>query len=306
MLGFFSSKSKQSCVGVDFLATGVAVVEVAAGKSMPGKVKTCDFLPAVGHVEQAQALQDWVEGHHLKNTSCVSLIARQDVQVLQLEKPTVEDSELVQAVSWKIADLINYEIDAAVVDVFQLPPSPKSPVHYINAVVANEAVVSRYVDSIRQSGLALTTIDIHELVTKNYCRICDVADATVAVLHLSDKAGQVTIYHNQDLYVARDFKIGLLQIEAALAEDETTYDSLLLELQRSMDYFESTYGLGMVQQMLVFPETPGTIRMTNYVQNYVGFELGFVDVSMHKDDLAEQIDAHCFSAYCAALRGISP
>ncbi|MBL7000193.1 MAG: hypothetical protein ISR73_10065 [Gammaproteobacteria bacterium] len=304
MLGFFASKNKHLRVGVDFMSTGVAVAVVGADKLKRGQLQSCEFLAAVGHTEQAKALLNWVSAKQLQNAECFSLIARHDVQLLQLEKPAVEDAELLQAVSWKITDLINYDIDAAVVDVFQLPPSPKSPISYINAVVANEVVVGRYVDSVLQSGLKLVAIDVHDLVTKHFCRIFDLTEATVAILQLSDKAGQVSIYHNQDLYVARDFKIGLLDIDSS-DDDEATFDALLLQLQRSMDYFESTYGLGVVQKMLIFPHTPGTSRMAKYVQNYVGFDIEFVDVRVERQGQSEQIESHCFPAYCAALRGVS-
>lgn len=305
MPGFFTSKNKRSQVGVDFMPTGVAVVEVAEAKKGYRQVKQSDFLPAVGSTEQAKVLKGWVDKNNLHNTSCISLIAKHDVQLFQLEKPAVEDEELLQAVSWKINDLINYDAETAVVDVFQLPPSPKSPVNYINAVVANESVVGGYVENIRQAGLKLEVIDIHDLVTKNYCRVSGISGSTMAVLQFSSNEGLVTIYHDQDLYVARDFKIGLLEVEAALNEDETTYDSLLLELQRSMDYFESTYGLGMVQKMLIFPQTEGTIRMAKYIQNYVSYEMDFAEVNTNNSG-QHQIDTHCFSAYCAALRGINP
>ena len=304
MPGFFSSKNNRSQVGIDFMPTGIAAVEVSIDSKNRGLVLRSDFLPAVGRAEQSKVLRTWVLNNKLQDTRCNSLISKHDVQLFQLEKPAVEEDELLQAVSWKVNDLINYDIAAAVVDVFQLPSSPKSPLHYINAVVANEVVVGSYVESIKQSELSLNAIDVHDLVTKNYCRICDVENATVAVFQLSDTEGLVTIYHDQDLYVARDFKIGLMEIESALDEDESTYDSLLLELQRSMDYFESTYGLGMVQKMLIFPQTPETMRMANYVQNYVTYEMDFAHVNVEKNGQLEQIDKHCFPAYCAALRGI--
>lgn len=304
MPGFFSSKNKNSQVGVDFLPTGVAVVEVALGNGHYGQIKQSDFLPAVGSDEQTKVLQQWVAEHKLQNTNCTSLIAGHDVQLFQLEKPDVDDKELLQAVSWKVNDLVSYDIETAVIDVFQLPPSPKSPVKYINAVVANEVTVSSYVETIKQSGLALQAIDVHDLVTKNYYKVSCQADETVAVLQFSDSAGLVTIYHDQDLYVSRDFKIGMLEIEAAMGEDEATYDALLLELQRSMDYFESTYGLGMVRKMLVFPETAATSRMANYIQNYVAYELDFTDIDFLEGSAQEQIDHHCFPAFCAALRRI--
>ncbi len=304
MPGFFSAKNNRSQVGVDFMPTGVAVVEVSIESKSRGLVKQSDFLPSVGSIEQTKALHNWVIKNKLQNAACNSLIANHDVQLFQLEKPAVSDEELLQAVSWKINDLINYDVETAVVDVFQLPPSPKSPVNYINAVVANEIVVGGYVESIKQSELALKAIDVHELVTKNYCKTLDENDKAMAVLQLSDNSGLVTIYYEQDLYVARDFKIGLLDIEASLGSDETIYDSLLLELQRSMDYFESTFGLAMVQKMIIFPQTPGTMRMANYVQNYVAYELDFAEVNEQKNGEMAQINKHCFPAYCAALRGI--
>lgn len=304
MLGFFSSKGNRSRVGVDFLPTGVAVVWVKIDSKTGVRVMAGDFLAAVGERDQAQALQDWVASSKLQKTGCNCLIARHDVHLFQLEKPAVEDEELLPAVRWKVNDLINYDIETAVVDVFQLPASPKSPQQFINAVVANESVVATYVESIRHSGLRLEAIDIHDLATKNYFRGSGITDNTVGILQLSEREGLLTIYSDQDLYVARYFKIGLIELEAALNEDESTYDALLLELQRSMDYFEGSYGLGMIQQLLVFPQTPASIRMAKYIQNYVGYEINFAEVNIVNKGQPEQINRHCFPAYCAALRGL--
>ena len=305
MLNFLSPKVKNTRVGVDFLPTGVAVVEIATGRNNTGQVKRSDFLPSVGVSEQARVLKQWVQHHGLKNVPCVSLVAKHDVQLFQLEKPAVADEELLQAVTWKIKDLVNFDVETAVVDVFQLPPSPKSPVTLINAVVANESVVGGYVERILDSGLALKVLDVHDLVTKNFASLQEADVLTIALLHFQDNEGLLTIYHDRDLYVARDFRIGILDIESASSEDEAVYDSLLLEIQRSMDYFESTYGLGMVQKMLVYPHTPGSERMLKYLQNYVGYDVDFATIDIATSATNAQMDRHCFPAYCAALRGIS-
>jgi MSHA biogenesis protein MshI len=303
MQGLFSSKPKGSQIGVDFTPTGVAAVEVITKKKDTGAVRHHDFLPAAGTKEQTRVLKEWVEQNGLKNAPCVSLIAKHDVQVFQLEKPAVEDSELIQAVSWKIKDLINYDVTTAVVDVFEMPQSPKNPVSHINAVVANEAVVGSYVDVIKQSGLELMAIDIHDLVARNYRLLHDDLGQTEALLQFSDNHGLITIYHKEDLYVARDFKIGLLDIEGA-EDAESLYDNLLLELQRSMDYFEATYGLAAVQRMVVFPQTTAVEKMAKYLQNYLAYELDFTQIK-DEQDTNLLLDSHCFAAYCAALRGVA-
>ena len=305
MLGFLSAKAKGTQVGVDFMPTGVAVVNVKTDQKHRGKVASSDFLPAVGMSEQAKALQQWVHDQGLQNAACNSLIAKHDVQMLQLEKPAVEDEqELLQAVSWKIKDLISFDVDKAVVDVYELPPSSKSPVNYINAVVANETVVGGYVDSIQQSGLELQAIDVHDLVGRNFHVLGTMDEKTTALLQFTENDGLMTIYHEQDLYVARDFKIGLLAIEDALENaDESLYENLLLELQRSMDYFESTYALGAIRKMMIFPQTAATERMATYLQNYVNYELDFSQINTLSPD--QKLNTYCFAAYCAALRGLN-
>lgn len=302
MLGLFSSKPTGYQVGVDFTSTGVAAVEVVTRKKNSGAVRRSTFMPAVGVKEQTQVLKQWVDQNGLRHTPCVSLIAKHDVQVFQLDKPAVEDSELIQAVSWKIKDLISYDVSTAVVDVFDMPPSSKSPVNHINAVVANEKVVGSYVDIIKQSGLELKAIDIHDLVARNYCLLQESEGQTNALLQFSDHQGRISIYHNNDLHVARDFKIGLLDIEGA-EDAEALYDNLLLELQRSMDYFEATYGLAVVHRMVIFPQTAAVEKMAKYLQNYLPYELDFAQIAIESNESA-LFDPHCFAAYCAALRGI--
>jgi MSHA biogenesis protein MshI len=303
MPGLFSSKAKRVQIGIDFLPTGVAVVQVSSERKNAGALLHSAFLPAAGAQQQAEALHKWVHDHHLQHAPCNCLLARHDVQLFQLEKPAVTDDELLQAVKWKVKDLISFDVEKSVVDVYELPHSPKTPAEFINAVVANEDTIKHYVEVIRESGLELQVLDIYELATKNFCQLQHDENTTTMILQFSDNESLVTIYHNGDLYVARDLKIGLLDIEAALGQDEDAYDAMLLELQRSMDYFESSYGLGLAQKMLMFPQTAGTNRMASYLQNYVNFDIEFAQIK-NAEDAGKAIDTHCFPAYCAALRGV--
>ncbi|MDJ0834235.1 MAG: hypothetical protein QNJ69_11975, partial [Gammaproteobacteria bacterium] len=165
MLNIFS-RQKAVQVGVDFMPTGVAVVEVSGRNKDRGSVLRSDFLAASGMQEQTEALQGWVKQHGLKNAPCYSLIAKHDVQLLQMEKPEVSDEELIQAVSWKIKDLINFDVDHAVVDAYPMPPS-KNKQQQVGVVAAREAVIRHYVESIKTSGMKLDALDIHELVRAN-------------------------------------------------------------------------------------------------------------------------------------------
>lgn len=303
-MGFFPSSRKDSQVGVDYLPNGVAVVQVKTSGKNAGSILRHEFIEAADSDARRQALQAWVNRHGLSKTPCVCLINEEDCDINQIEKPNVDDSELIQALSWKVKDLVSYDIDSAVVDVYPMPVSSKNNTSQVSVVSAQHSVVSDYVQRIDASGLKLTAIDIYDLVRKNLPGIRESRETTRALLSIGEQAGELSIFHDTDLYVSRRFKIGMSKLRTATSEDQSVYDSLLLEIQRSMDYYESYYGLAPVRLMEIFPQTPATEKMALYLQNLTSFEIDFVATgSAQKDPSA--LPHTCFHAYCAALRGVT-
>jgi len=306
MVSLFSSAKRDKQIGVDFLPAGVAVAQVQGGKKQSGRIINSEYLPSVGQKAQVEALQHWVRENHLQKYPCVCLIAIDDCDTHQVEKPDVDDTELNQALTWRIKDLIDYDVGSAVVDSYPMPVSNKNNMLQVNVVSAHESVIGSYVDSIKTAGLSLEAIDIHDLVGKNLAYIQQGAGQTQAILSLAEDSGLLSIFHDTDLYVSRDFKIGINQIEQASSEDQGAYDSLLLEVQRSLDYFESFYNHGSVSSMLIYPQLPATEKMVMYLQNATSFEIDFI--AFDEEQSAEtppDLEPHCFHAYCAALRGVS-
>ncbi len=300
----FSTAKKDSQIGVDFLAGGVAVAQVHTGRKNPGRILRSEFVEADGQEAQVEALKNWVRSNGLQKAPCVCLIADEDCDVYQVEKPEVEDSEMLQALTWKIKDLINYDVANAVVDCYPMPVSSKNNQQQVSVVAAREAVVRSYVDSIKASAMQLTALDIHELARSNLQLVRDSTESSLALLSLADNTGLLSIYHDTDLYVSRDFPIGLDQLALVTSEDESAFDALLLELQRSMDYFESFYGLGAVTRLRIFPQLRITEKMAMYLQNLSNFDIDFVSFAGSDEGDDFGLEQHCFHAYCAAMRGV--
>ncbi len=301
-MGLFSTAQKDSQVGVDFLPDGVAVTQVDTGRKHPVRIVRSEFDEADGQEAQAEALKNWVHEHGLQKTACVCLVANDDCDVYQVERPEVEDTEMIQAVSWKIKDLINYDVAHAVVDSYPMPPS-KNKQHQVGVVAAREAVIRDYVDCVKASAMKLSALDIHELARANLQVVQSSEGQSLALLTLTGDSGLLSIYHDTDLYISREFMIGINQLGMATADDESVYESLMLELQRSLDYFESYYGMGMVSHLRIFPQLKATEKMAMYVQNLTNFDIEFIDFTGEGDEAG--LDPHCFHAYCAALRGVT-
>jgi MSHA biogenesis protein MshI len=272
---------------------------VRSGKNNPGDIIRSEFVAAAGQEAQVEALKDWVNDNDLQKTPCNCLVANDDCDIYQVERPEVEDSEMIQALTWKIKDLINYDVTHAVVDSYPMPVSSKNKQQQVGVVAAREAVISSYVESIKATALELNALDVHELVRSNLEVVQHSAEQSLALLTLSAGNGLLSVYHDTDLYVSREFPIGIDQLELASSEDESTFDALLLEIQRSVDYFESFYGIGVVTNLLVYPQLNATEKMAMYLQNLSNFDIDFITFD------SPGLDPHCFHAYCAALRGLT-
>jgi len=301
-VGLFSTAKKESQIGVDFLPDGVAIAQVQTGKDNPGGIIRSEFVGAAGQEAQLEALNQWVGRNNLHKTPCVCLVAGDDCDVYQVERPTVEDAEMISAVTWKIKDLINYDVTHAVVDSYPMPVSSKNNQQQVRVVAARETVISSYVESINSTALVLDALDVHELVPSNLHAVQQSAEKSLALLTLNSGNGLLSVHHDTDLYVSRDFMIGIDQLETASAEDESVFDALLLELQRSLDYFESFYDIGSVTDLRIFPQLKITEKMAMYLQNLTNFDIDFI--AFAGDDNSPGLEPQCFHAYCAALRGV--
>jgi MSHA biogenesis protein MshI len=298
-VGLFSTAKKESQIGIEFQHDGIAVAQVRTGKNNPGDIIRSEFVVAAGQEAQVEALKDWVNDNDRQKTPCNCLVANDDCDIYQVERPEVEDSEMIQALTWKIKDLINYDVTHAVVDSYPMPVSSKNKQQQVGVVAAREAVISSYVESIKATALELNALDVHELVRSNLEVVQHSAEQSLALLTLSAGNGLLSVYHDTDLYVSREFPIGIDQLELASSEDESTFDALLLEIQRSVDYFESFYGIGVVTNLLVYPQLNATEKMAMYLQNLSNFDIDFITFD------SPGLDPHCFHAYCAALRGLT-
>ena len=86
--------------------------------------------------ELAALLKQTLSSQQLYKVPLSSLLAIGDYQLLMVEAPEVPPAELRAAIRWRIRDLIDFHIDDAVLDVFDVPPSGARGVqqHLVHAV----------------------------------------------------------------------------------------------------------------------------------------------------------------------------
>ncbi|MBE0485603.1 biogenesis protein MshI [Marinobacter sp.] len=254
-----------------------------------------DCLPA----RRQEALGQLVADQNWAGAPAVLVLPIDQYQVFQVERPEgVDDVELADALKWKLKDFLDFSPSDAVSDVFVFPEDAsrgRGPL--VNVVAARKSLVQELINLVSASGLELQKIDIAELALRNLAARLDTAKRGVALVHLRDRYGQMVICQGETLYLSRRLELSYDDLRDASSQ-ENAVQSLALEIQRSMDYFESQLG----------QSPPSTIRLVardsvlplnSMLSSYMASGLEVPDWT--EFGLKEDLDSRCLPAWSAAL-----
>lgn len=305
-------------VGLSIESNKISLAQVVLGNGGAPSLELLDSVRFENESEQTLLLSELVKKNKLTNASCNLVIDPSLYSLLQVEAPDVADDELKQALKWQIADLIDFPVDEAIIDVFKVPEQsnlgagrPK----LIYAAVMHMPAHYLLMGLVKSSGLKLVSIDIAELVLRNIASHLPEDEGGVALLHAADKWSLVNLTQQSLVYITRGLGSNLRQlstIEEALAgefgigfEDSTRLDNLVLEIQRSLGYYESYYGQAPIGSLVVTPTYPELPSFIHHLSTHLGIPARVLDLNVLLTtkvplDLTQQADG--LLAVAAALR----
>ena len=179
-------------------------------------------------------------------------------QMLLVDSPNVPDAELREAVKWRLKDLITQPIDKMVVDVFRLPADAyRGRMNMLYAALIEQARIGALVELCERHGLTLDSIGVAELALAQISRqLTGVENRGVALLFLTGNDGSINLAENGFLYLTRTLEMqamGGYSGNVDFNQDPT--DNLALDIQRSLDYYESQLGKSGVSRVYLVSES---------------------------------------------------
>lgn len=296
----------QQQVGLHFTSDGIAVAAIDGSAEVPATLKSCAFIAAAEPGEQLQQLQRYVKENNLKNRPCVAVLEDSQYSLFQIPAPPVEDDELISALRWSIKDLVNYPTDAAIIDAFRVPTQEHREAK-IYVVVTPRDEIQKTIDFVRKTGLKLNTIDIEELSLGNLIEQMESLTRGVAVMHFGQNHGVISLYSDSALYLTRKIDTGLVRFETMPSPDsaEEIYESMILELQRSLDFYESEFSRPPISKLIIAPRHPILQGFSDYVSNHSDLTVEIMKLSQIYTDstaLDDENQARCLLAIAAASR----
>ena len=212
------------------------------------------------------------------NSSLHLVLSPDFYQLVQLDKPALSESEMLQALPWQVKDLVSIAPEDIVADYIDLPGYNTSQ-SKINVVVASQTWLKQLVQTIQSAGQQLLTIQPEEWLASQL--ITSSTQATMLVIHQPDQEVLIQIIRDNLLYFSRRTRgLSRLHLSSAAELQGGELDRLQLELQRSMDYFESQLKQPPVRDIRLLMDQAETVKD---VLNRSGFSR--VDV-LHPNNVA--------------------
>ena len=163
------------------------------------------------------------------------VLSHSHYQLLQADKPNVDQSEVAQALIWAVKDMVTEPVTNIHLDYFESSITTSSKV---NVVVASRERLQQFVTACDDCGLLIAGISIEEIALSHVLTNDNMAHMLVA--HLPQQELLLMVVKAGEVLMQRRVR-GFNQLDKAKKE-ELQYglaDNLSLEIQRSMDYFES-------------------------------------------------------------------
>lgn len=236
-------------VGLDVYADGFALAVIdGAGDTSP-KVVAVSWCPLEGMATLTETLAREVREHSLAGLPAIVTLPHAAYSLVQLEAPDLEADELRDAMRWRVKDLIDFPVEQAEIDIFRLPESQRPgapPLMYV--VVARHEAVKQLVQAVVAAGLEIEAVDVVEMAIRNLSMNLDRPQRPRAYLHLQPGQTVIEIADGENVFLSRRV-MQEYDRDADKVLLGAQMENLALEVQRSMDYFESQFALGPVDRL---------------------------------------------------------
>jgi MSHA biogenesis protein MshI len=278
------------------------VIRAASGKP---QIRLCDSFRI--ERDEADALQRLAQARNLKRYRCASLMAEGDYRLAQIDAPAVPEEERVQAVRWRLKDVVDFPVEDAALAVADIPAEGARQPSVFAIISPSTAVASRMA-LFSDAKLLLESLDIPEMALRNVAELFEETNRALAFLSVTEGESLLTVTFKGELFVAR--RIDLTARALADADPERRsqmLERLALELQRSLDNFDRQYGFVTLSGMVVASEWDAEAVVAALSENlYLPVKAMMLAEVMEFDDLPElrasERQAQALLAIGAALR----
>ncbi len=268
-------KNNKKKLGLHLCSKGISLCVVDT-QAMPYKLIICEFIEDRDLFKQKALLLNMITRLKLKGMPCYAVMKSDHYQLFRTDTPNVPAAELKEALFWQMQHFTTSSKQDCVFEAFYMPNLKANSKEITSAyiAIAQKKEVESLVSIISKSNLQLKNIDIEELSLRNIIRVLPDANEGIGLFFVCENHIKIILFKEGFVVLYRKIEIS----EGMLLSIKT--DLFLLELQRSLDYFES--------QMM------GSLIKKVYYYSSVESDDIFESLSGKVDVYFEFLDVHSF------------
>jgi MSHA biogenesis protein MshI len=291
-------RTRSGRVGLAVGPDGLAIVHL----DQAGTLLYCQFHSQPG--DQHRLLSELASEHGWQGIPCSVVLHPVYYQLLLAETPPVQAEEMSSAVRWLVKELLDYPLDEAAIEHFTLPSDAyRGRQKMLYAAALRKKTLQSLVEPAQSSGLDVDCVEIAELAMHNITARLPPVSGAAALVQLYEGEGFINLVENGAVYLCRRLDVGLERLSAESA-DVVSFETLLLEIQRSLDYYESQLGKGIVTTLYYSPGSAELAPLGKYLSDQLGLNispLSLQSLNFATGDSNEAQLLSCIGAIGAAL-----
>lgn len=223
-----------------------------------------------------------------KKIPATLVLAPHQFQFFLIEDMTTEEKYKRESIQWRLTELLDYSVEEAIVDYIELPS--KQNAHHkplIYALAMHKDQLKEKMDWAHDCGLQLTKVDIWQNAIRRALTQFVIPNTGCLVLYIAQEKLAIAIFKENILCLMRDIVLP----NQALCQNKKSdlmpfYESVCLEIQRSIDYCASVICPAYVGKVLIYNESDLNIDLS-VIEKMLGFNVShFPSV----DDLFDTVD----------------
>ena len=308
MFGFNKRKKKKiGRLGIEIGPVGIAVATIKPGAAGDKEACECHFIEGTDLAENGRALKQYIDSMECQNLPTNIVLHSSMYKLFYVQRPNVDEADLSDAIKWQLKDQIDGQLSDVLVDCFSLPEDAfRGSIKIVYAVVAERSLVEDATRAALDAMADVKSVEICELAMRNMVNIleADVKGAGSALLHMRNSDGTINLSQGGDLYLTRQLASGLTMLEMAdEASQEEMLNQLLLEVQRSLDYYDSQQTKGNIRNVVLGPTRLDSTLVGNHFKDRLGMDVRVIDLNdlfEMKEPVSGELQNQCFTAVGAA------
>lgn len=314
MVGRLKRRQVAGLAALFVTSEGVGVVHVERQGQEAPCVRVCAFQTVARGQAPGKVAQTLIKSQKLEKARFVGVLDRSAYALFPAEPPDLPREEWATAMKWRIKDQIQFPVTQAVLELFDMPGGggAGSESGRVYVAAAKDGEIRRHVQLFVDAGVQLSVLDIPELALLNLTRWMPEAREGMVLLHLESQSGLVMVIKDGQFYLARRMESGAEALEreggAGLA-NSPFLDRVALEVQRTMDYYESHFGQGAVGMLQIAPLPVAVPGVREGLAERLGMRVKYMnlrEILTISDTVADGDLARALLAMGAAVRDMDP